>query len=54
MNKAAELLKNPKVRQVLLVAGAYAAGAHGGPVAGNAVKSYGPTVLDLLVKLLGG
>lgn len=48
------LLKDPKVRRYGGAAVMYAAGVHGGPVAAGAVRDYGPAVLDLLAKLIGG
>lgn len=52
--KIADLLKNPKVQKYLIAAGAFAAGAHGGPLASRGVRAYGPAALDVLARVLGG
>lgn len=52
--KLGAVLDNPKVRKAAIAAGSYYAGAHGGPLAKQAVESRGPEILDLIVFLLGG
>jgi hypothetical protein len=53
-----ETLQNPKLQKYALVAGSYAAGAYGGPLAKQGVEAYGPVVggwlLKGLILLLGG
>lgn len=57
-NYLKQLAQNPKVQKYALTAGAYAAGAYGGPLGKHAVEQYGPVVGPYIVKalvlLLGG
>lgn len=48
-----DLLRNPKVKNTAVTGGAYFAGAHGGPYASDAVRAYGPTVVEWLARFLG-
>lgn len=43
-----------KLGKAALTAGAWYAGAHYGPYAGDAVRNYGPAVLDFLARFIGG
>ncbi len=54
MQKLKDLYRNPKVRQYVLLAAVYAAGAYGGPVAARAVQSNGPAIVQAISYLFGG